>query len=209
MEIMKRGIHIVILSFKLLVALYFMIPLPSIALDFTLRGRRFEILEVDLGKQLGCYPEQITAVVLKNPENQQIWTTKLLEEAKRDYLFRGECVPAGEGSQVQGTWSQPDWVHFFVTSYYSGVHTCCETVTGYQFDGEKVRKVFNLPYTERVNIQLKPPLIIVAHYSVNPDECHACPHRWIRETFKWDGKTYQKIKTEISATKTQYSPWPN
>ncbi len=192
---------------KLLLTVLVVIPSSSKALDFTLQGRRFEILELDLGKQLGCAQEQIIAVILQNSDGEEIWASKSIAQVKRDLMFQGKCT-GGNVDTIKGVWTQPDWVHFIVLLETWGASGGPGHATVYQFDGRKVIPVFEFEeYEYGLSIQFKPPIITATYYKWEKGECHACPHRWIRETFKWDGNTYRMIKREVSKKKSINNPY--
>jgi len=48
---------------------------------------------------------------------------------------------------------------------------------------------------------------MVAVYQIDEGRCNACPHRWTRVTYKWDGRTFRKIKSEETQEETDTSPW--
>ena len=48
---------------------------------------------------------------------------------------------------------------------------------------------------------------MVAVYKIAEGQCRPCPHRWARVTYKWDGSTYRKIKSEETKEETDTSPW--
>ncbi len=48
---------------------------------------------------------------------------------------------------------------------------------------------------------------IVAVYQIYEGQCRACKKRWTRVTYKWDGSTYRKIKSEETKNVLDASPW--
>jgi len=48
---------------------------------------------------------------------------------------------------------------------------------------------------------------IVAVYQIDEGRCRACPKRWTRVTYKWDGRTFRKIKSEETKEESNTSPW--
>jgi len=48
---------------------------------------------------------------------------------------------------------------------------------------------------------------MVAVYQIYEGRCRPCPHRWIKVTYKWDGSTYRKIKSEETQEESNTSPW--
>jgi len=48
---------------------------------------------------------------------------------------------------------------------------------------------------------------MVAVYQIDEGQCNACLKRWTRVTYKWDGNTYKKIKSEETEEESNTSPW--
>ncbi len=48
---------------------------------------------------------------------------------------------------------------------------------------------------------------MVAVYQIYEGRCNACQKRWTRVTYKWDGSTYRKIKSEETKEASNTSPW--
>ncbi len=50
---------------------------------------------------------------------------------------------------------------------------------------------------------------MIAVYQINEGQCQACPKRWKRDIYKWDGYNYKKIKSEETqkASDPNTSPW--
>ena len=48
---------------------------------------------------------------------------------------------------------------------------------------------------------------IEAIYQINEGQCRACSKRWKRDIYKWDGNSYEKIKTKETKKPSDKSPW--
>jgi len=48
---------------------------------------------------------------------------------------------------------------------------------------------------------------MVAVYQIYEGRCNACKKRWTRVTYKWDGSTYKKIKSEETKEESNTPPW--
>ncbi len=48
---------------------------------------------------------------------------------------------------------------------------------------------------------------MVAVYQIYEGRCRACKKRWTRVTYKLDGSTYKKIKSEETKNALDESPW--
>jgi hypothetical protein len=50
---------------------------------------------------------------------------------------------------------------------------------------------------------------MVAVYQIDESHCRSCKKRWTRVTYKWDGSTYKKIKSEETqeASDVNTPPW--
>ncbi len=48
---------------------------------------------------------------------------------------------------------------------------------------------------------------MVAVYQIDESQCRPCKKRRTRVTYKWDGSTYKKIKSEETKEESNTPPW--
>lgn len=177
--------------------------------EFTLHGKHYKIQEVDLGKYFGCLSNGVlVSAVIRESSGRKIWESMTLDYVKRELNPDGQCVSYGT-SQIKGVISKSDSVYFILLTYFWGASGDSRDAIAYKFDGEKVTTVFEFEKDRNgLAIEVKLPLIVATYYIWAQDECHACPHRWVRDTFKWDGiSSFYRENTEISSGKSGMNWW--
>jgi hypothetical protein len=151
-------------------------------------------------------PEARTVVRLTDSMGKELWTSKLVQQAEKEWLVEGQCVPGGEVNRVVGVWEEAGWVQFFVETGYVGAGLGPVEVAGHRFDGVGITEIFRK--TEYgLEVDLKPPMVTAIYFLWEDNECRACPHRWVKEVFKGEENGYVLVYTQFSHTKTTDPPW--
>lgn len=192
------------------VAFILSIPTPRFIADaevIHINGKDYELGEWDLGIQWGCMPEARTVVRLTDSTGRELWTSQPVQQARKEWLVGGQCVPGGEVNRVVGVWEEAGWVQFFVETGYVGAGLGPVKVTGHRFDGVRVKELFQK--TEYgLELDITPPMVTAVYFLWEDGECRACPHRWVKEVFRAREVGYVLVYTLVSHTKTTDPPWP-
>ncbi|MEW6145738.1 MAG: hypothetical protein AB1598_12035 [Thermodesulfobacteriota bacterium] len=176
---------------------------------FNINGVTYELQEIDIGRQLGCRPGTFTAVVIRNSESQEeLWSYPSSTEVKQNYFHNNECPSLGAGyKEIERIWKrgEPNNVDFMVKSTRCAAACYTGLVTIFRFDGKNVTQVLALN-EKYITVDFMEP-DFTAIYQIYDGECNACPTKWGRDVYKWNGQTYKRIKSQVSKTKSAEPPW--
>lgn len=79
------------------------------------------------------------------------------------------------------------------------------SMTILRFDGHKVIDVKDFS-AEGLELDIDGDQMVTVT-QIYEGQCRACAKRWERDTYKWDGNNYKKIKSEESKKASNTSPW--
>ena len=130
-----------------------------------------------------------------------------VQQAKKVWIQKGKCWPSHSSSDFKQVWNRGKFVDFVVVGQNCGMSCMRPTATIYRFDGNKVTKIEQFTVeTLKLDNDMDQ---IVAVYQIYEGQCRACKKRWTRITYKWDGSTYRKIKSEETkeASDPNTTPW--
>jgi len=181
----------------------------SYSLDFfNLNKTKYEIDEVDIGRMIGCKPGYMTTIVIRNSSSQKIvWSEMTVEKAKEGWIQKGKCWPSLSSSDFKHLWNRGKFVDFVVVGQDCGASCSQPVLMIYRFDGKKVTDVMHISeYGLKIDVDGDQMIAVYQIYE-GQGLCRACPHRWTRVTYKWDGSTYRKIKSEETEEESNTSPW--
>ena len=200
-------IPVLLLAFVLTIFPNIFLPFPLEFFEIT--RVPYELQEIDIGTLLGCLPGRIISVVIKNPKTKkEIWSYPTLEYAKKIYAFSGECVSTDTDiNKVAHVWQwrKPNNIDFMVMTKSCRESCAPRTATIFSFDGKQVTQLFDVSGPDLMVNFIEQDFTAI--YKQREEECTACPKMWVRDKYKWDGKTYIRIKRELSSTKSTDPPW--
>jgi hypothetical protein len=200
-------ILVLLLAFVLTILPNIYLPYP---LEFFEINRvPYELQEIDIGTLLGCLPGRITSVVIRNSKTKkEIWSYPTLENAKNIYASSGKCENTdADNNKVAHVWQwrKPNNIDFMVMTKSCVTSCATRTATIFSFDGNQVTQLFQVSGLDLMVNYIEQDFTAI--YQQRQEECMACPKIWVRDEYKWDGKTYIRIKRELSPTKSTEPPW--
>jgi len=178
---------------------------------FELNGKNYELNEIDIGKDLGCdsMPRKYIAVGIKDTKNDElVWSWPEFKEERIYWEQNKECGGSGLHTiEIKHLWKRSGFVDFVVVGQSCGASCSPPTVTILRFDGHKVTKIKQFS-ADGLELDIERDKM-VAVYQIYEGQCRPCKKRWTRVTYKWDGSTYKKIKSEETkeASDPNTSPW--
>jgi hypothetical protein len=172
---------------------------------FVLDNSKYEIEMIDIGKKIGCKPGYVFTTVIRDTESQkEIWSKTNVEDAKESWIQQGECLVSIYSESLEHLWNRGKFVDFVITTQYCGA-SCHYSFSIFRFDGHKVTKIKQLSGSD-IKIEIDEDQIINVS-KIHEGQCTACPNRWNRDIYKWDGNTYKKIKSEETKKASDVPPW--
>lgn len=184
----------------------------SYSLDYLqIDGEKYELDEVDFGRDIGCSPGQFIAAVIRKSEDQKtVWSSITTKEIREDYFYDGRCVPATLHYKIENLFKRQNEysVDFVVRHIQCGASCMPQSVSIYRFYGNEVKKIKDITAGRGLELNFySTNSQIIAIYQIDKNECNACPKNWVKDVYEWNGNTYKKIESTISKDKSNTSPW--
>ena len=176
---------------------------------FELNGKTYELNEIDIRKEIGCdskFYEYIVVGIKDTKSNELVWSWPEFKEVREYWKKNKECGGSGFHTyKIKHLWNRSGFVDFIVVGQDCGASCTPHSVTILRFDGHKVTKIKQFS-ADGLELDIERDKM-VAIFKIYEGQCRPCPHRWTRVTYKWDGNTYKKIKSEETQEESNTSPW--